>query len=205
MKALAVEITGWQRRQLRHLQSHPPSPRVGRRATCLLLSCSGALSGEISRATGFSSDAITDIRRRWNIRGMRSLKDSPHPGRPPRLTAAYGCELRRALRKTPLAFGYGFTVWSIARLAEHLAKRTGIRICRDWLRRLVHQNGYRCRSPKHTLRHKRALHGSRTAYLGAKKRLKTLKKGPCCLRPATSCGISMKASSTCIRTWRDAG
>jgi hypothetical protein len=99
-----------------------------------------------------------------------------------------------------LAFGYGFTVWSIARLAAHLAKCTGIRICRDWLRRLVHQNGYRCKRPKHTLRRKRALHGSRADYLRAQKRLKTLKKGLSCLRPAMSSGTSMKASSTCIRT-----
>jgi transposase len=170
-----------------------------------LLTSEGASCSEICSATGFSPDAITDIRRRWSIRGMRSLKDSPHPGRPRRVTAAYLRELRRALRRSPLAFGYGFTVWSIARLAAHLAKRTGIRICRDWLRRLVHQNGYRCNRPRHTLRQKRALHGSGAAYQRAKRQLKTLKKRPFCLRPATSYGTSTRASSTCIRTWRAAG
>lgn len=197
MKALTVRVTGWQRKQLRRLQSRPPSPRVGRRATCLLLTADGTCSRQIAKATGFSLDAITDIRGRWNVRGMRSLKDCRHPGRPPRVTAAYCRELRRALRRPPLAFGYVFTLWSIARLGTHLAKRTGIRICRDWLRRLVHQHGYRCGRPKHTLRGKRALRGSRPQYFRAQKRLESLKKGHSCLRPATNCGTSMKASSTC--------
>jgi transposase len=205
MKALRVEVSGWQRKQLQRLQARPPSPRVGRRATCVLLSAAGASSADICKATGFSIDAITDIRRRFIARGMRSLKDGRHSGRPPLVTAAYRRELRRALRRSPLAFGYVFTLWSIARLSTHLARRTGIRICRDWLRQLVHQHGYRCGRPKHTLRGKRALRGSRIEYRRAQKRLESLKKGPCCLRRTTSCGTSMKASSTCTPTWRDAG
>jgi transposase len=205
MKALRIEVSGWQRKQLRRLQVRPPSPRVGRRATCLLLSAAGASSVEIRRATGFSIDAITDIRRRFNARGMRSLKDGQHPGRPPRITAGYCRELRRALRRPPLVLGYVFTTWSIARLGTHLAKRTGIGISRDWLRRLVHQHGYRCGRPKHTLRRKRALRGSRIEYRRAQKRLESLKKGHSCLKPTTSCGISMKASSTCTPISRDAG
>lgn len=205
MKALRVEVSGWQRKQLQRLQARPPSPRVGRRATCLLLSADGTCSRQIARATGFSLDAITDIRRRWNARGMRSLKDGRHPGRPPLVTTPYCRELRQALRRSPLAFGYVFTLWSIARLGTHLAKRTGIRLSRDWLRQLVHQNGYHCGRPKHTLRRKRALRGSRTQYHQAQKQLEALKKGHFCLRPAMNCGTSMKASSTCTPIWRGAG
>lgn len=205
MKALRVEVSGWQRKQLQRLQAYPPSPRVGRRATCLLLSAAGASSRQIRQATGYSIDAITGIRKRWNTRGMCSLKDSRHPGRPPRVTAAYRRELRQALRRLPLALGYVFTVWSVARLSTHLARRTGIALSRDWLRHLVHQQGYRCGRPKHTLRRKRALRGSRAEYRRAQKRLESLKKGRSCLRPTTNYGTSTKASSICTPTSRDAG
>ena len=79
----------------------------------------------------------------------------PRSGRPPRATKRYRAELRNALRKGPLRFGYVFTVWSIARLAAHLHRRTGIRFSTDWLRRLARAEGFVVARPKHTLKNKR--------------------------------------------------
>ena len=129
MRQLEVHLRPSERRMLLSLRDRPPSPRVGRRAMCLLLSAMGEPAKQIARITGLSLDAITDIRRRWhNARRcrLRSLLDQPRTGRPARVTPAYRRELRRALDKGPLAFGYLFTVWSIARLRMHLRKVTGI-------------------------------------------------------------------------------
>lgn len=177
MKALGISLTCWQRQRLREIQNHPPSARVGKRATCLLLSAQGAAVSLIHTATGLSRKAVTDIRRRFRQRGLRSLQDLPHPGRPPRLTQAYRRELRRALARVPLAFGYVFTQWSIARLGTHLQERTGIGFSREYLRRLVHQAGYRIGRPKHTLGLKRRQRRSTRAYRRAKKQLEELKRG----------------------------
>ncbi len=174
MRPLKVKLKPWERRRLRELRDHAASARVAKRAMCLLLSAEGDAAKDIARATGLSPDAITDIRRRWRRRRLRSLDDRPHPGRPPRVTDCYRRELGRALRRGPLACGYVFTVWSVARLGAHLTRRTGVRVAPGHLRRLMHAAGFACGRPKHTPRNKR----DREAFRRAERRLGRLKEGP---------------------------
>jgi transposase len=115
MRPVQVRLNPWESRRLRQIRDHAASARQLKRAMCLLLSAAGQQATTIAGTIGLSLDAITDIRRRWRERGLRSLDDRPRSGRPPRVTAAYRRELRRALRRGPLACGYIFTVWSIAR------------------------------------------------------------------------------------------
>jgi len=88
-KTIEVKLTSWQRRRLQQVRDHPPTPRIGKRAVCLLLSADGANSKLICKVTGLSKDAITDIRRRWQERGVASLRELSRPGRPPKVTAQY--------------------------------------------------------------------------------------------------------------------
>ena len=204
MRQLEVRLTPWERRMLISLRDRPPSPRVGRRATCLLLSADGEPAGRIARVTGMSPDTVTDVRRRWrDARGsrLRSLLDRPRAGRPAKVTAAYRRELRRALDKGPLSFGYLLTVWSIARLGTHLAKVTGITVSHDWLRRLAHAEALVIGRPRHTLRGKR----DESQYRRAASRLNQLKKGPVKRTPSSNCGTPTPASSSCCPTCRGAG
>ena len=201
MRQLEVRLKPWESRRLRQLRDHAPSARVVRRAMCLLLSAAGERAADIARVTGLSPDAVTDVRRRWRGRRLRSLADRPRSGRPPVVTAEYRRELRRALRKGPLACGYVFTVWSIARLAAYLRKRTGVAVGRDWLRRLVLAEGLRVGRPKHTLKGKR----DERAYRRTRRRLGRLKRGRRRRARTTSCGTPTPRSSACCRTSPDAG
>jgi len=72
-----------------------------------------------------------------------------------------------------LGYGYVFTTWSIARLNAHLQNVTGTPICNDWLRQLVHAEGFVYRQPKHTLKGKR----DERAFRRAQRKLQKLKKG----------------------------
>jgi transposase len=170
---IEVRLTSWQRQRLQQLRDEPPTPRVGKRAVCLLLSADGVSNQLIAQATGLAPNSLSRIRRRWNERGMASLKDAPRSGRPPKVTPAYRRTLQQALRRGPLAYGYVFTTWSIAGLNTHLRRATGIAICNDWLRQLVHAQGFVYRRPKHTLQGKR----DEQAYRRAQKKLQRLKKG----------------------------
>jgi transposase len=80
--------------------------------------------------------------------------------------------MREAVLTNPLTLGYGFSTWSAGRLAEHLAKITGIRFSSDQLIRLLHRHGFSVHRPKHTLKGKR----DEAAYEKAKKALIRLKK-----------------------------
>jgi transposase len=168
---------------------------------CLLLSARGEQAVDIARVTGLSLDAIGDIRRRWRQRRLRSLADRPRPGRPPLVTAEYRRDLRRALRTGPRALGYVFTVWSVARLRTYLRHRTGIAISDEWLRRLVHREGFVIGRPAHTLQGKR----DENEYRRTRRRLDRLKRGRRTRTPRTSCGTPTPASSACCRTWSAAG
>lgn len=201
MRHVEVRLKPWQSRRLRQLRDQATSARVAKRATCLLLSAAGEPAKSIARVTGLSRDAITDIRRRWRQRGIRSLADRPRCGRPPRVTAEYRRELRRALHRNPLECGYIFTVWSIARLGTYLLKRTGIAISRNWLRQLVHAEGFVVGRPKHTLRGKR----NERKYRRARRRLERLKRGAWRRTPSTNCGTPTPASSTSCPIWSAAG
>src|SRR5437763_11209010 len=142
MRQLEVRLRPWESRRLRQFRDHADSARVVSPAMCLLLSAAGEAATDIARVTGLSPNAVTGIRRRWRQRRLRSVMDGPRTGRPPLVTSEYRRELRRALRKGPLACGFVFTVWSVARLGTYLRRRTGVSIGRHWLRRLVHQEGF---------------------------------------------------------------
>jgi transposase len=99
MRHLEVRLKPWESRRLRELRDHATSARVVKRAMCLLLSAAGTRAADVARVTGLSPDAVSDIRRRWRRRRLRSLADRPRSGRPPLVTAAYRRELRRELRR----------------------------------------------------------------------------------------------------------
>jgi len=170
---IKVGLTSWQRQRLQELRDQPPTPRVGKRAVCLLLSADGVSNQLIAQATGLAPDTLAKLRRRWNERGMAALKDAPRPGRPPKVNPAYRKDLKDALRRGPLAYGYVCTTWSIARLNTHLQRVTGLKFCNDWLRQLIHAEGFVYRRPKHTLKGKR----DEPAFRRAQKKLQRLKKG----------------------------
>ena len=163
---------------------------------CLLLSADKASSQVIAQATGFSIDAITDIRRRWQDRGFGCLKDRPRRKFSSKATPQYRKQLRRALRWGPLRLGYIHTVWSLARLNAHMKVTTGVSFCIDWIRKLVLAEGYVYRRPKHTLKGRR----DERAFRRAQRQLASLKRGRYAPEPTTSSGIPTSRSSTCIRT-----
>jgi transposase len=68
--------------------------------------------------------------------------------------------------------GYGFSVWSLARLAQHMKKETGISLSDDQLGRVLRAEGFSYQRPKHTMKGKR----DETAYERSRRQLKQLKK-----------------------------
>jgi transposase len=201
MRQLEVRLKPWEARRLKQLRNHAASARVVKRAVCLLLSAAGQRTGEVARVTGLSRRAIAVIRRRWRQRRLRSVRDRPRPGRPPRITVAYRRELRRALRKSPLDLGYVFTVWSIARLGTYLRQRTGIALGANRLRQVAHEEGFVVARPRHTLAGKR----DEREYRRTRRRLERLKRGRRRRARPSNSGTPTPRRSTSCRTWSAAG
>lgn len=147
---------------------------VFRNATVILMTAVGRSKASIAHDLGCCTSTVDHVRQRYREQGPAGLRPNKPTGRPSAATPEYRRALREVVQTPPQSFGYGFSVWSVARLAEHLKKETGIRFSDDQLRRILHQEGFSFQRPKHTMKGKR----DEVAYGRAQKQLKTLKKKP---------------------------
>src|SRR5438477_6970485 len=119
-----------------------------------------------------ATDTVTRVRRLYRKGGIKALRPVKPPGRPGRATPEFLRQMSQAVQTNPLTLGYGFSTWSVVRLAEHLVEVTGVRFSDDQLRRLLHREGFSVQRPKHTMKGKR----DEAAYQKAKGELMALKK-----------------------------
>jgi transposase len=154
---------------------------VFRNATMILMSAVRRSKFSIARDLGCSPATVDNVRKAYRERGLSGLQRRKPPGRISLATATYRQTLRAVVTTPPQTFGYGFSVWSVARLNAHLKKQTGISFSEDQLRRLLHQEGFSFQRPKHTLRGKR----DEAAFRRAQKELRTSKKKPAATMPTS--------------------
>jgi transposase len=154
---------------------------VFRNATIILMSAVGRSKFSIAHDLGCSPATVDNIRKHYRQRGVAGLQPGKPPGRSSAATPSYRQMLREAVNTLPQTLGYGFSVWSAARLNEHLKKKTGISFSEDQLRRILHQEGFSFQRPKHTMKGKR----DEAAFVQAQKELKILKKKPCAMMPTS--------------------
>lgn len=169
-----LKLTQAQWDELDRIRFSTSSASVFRNCLIILMSHSQDTLVSIAARIGCSTDTVKRVRRLYRRGGAAALRPVKPPGRPPRATPAFLEEMGRAVRTNPRELGYGFSTWSAARLAAHLAKVTGLRFSDDQLRRLLHRAGFSVHRPKHTLKGKR----DEAAYQKAQRRLKRLKKTP---------------------------
>lgn len=167
-----IKLTQEQWDELDQLRLSTPSADVYRNCLIILMSNSGQTIPSIAQTLGCGTDTVVRVRRLYRNGGIKALHPIKPPGRPSRATGEFLQQMRQAVQTNPMTLGYGFSTWSAARLAEHLARVTGIRFSDDQLRRLLHRHGFSIHRPKHTLKGKR----DEAAYQKAKKQLIRLKK-----------------------------
>jgi transposase len=167
-----IKLTEQQWDELDRVRLTTDSADVFRNCLIILMSDSRDTIAAIARRLGCGTDTVVRIRRLYRKGGVKALLPIKPPGRPRRATPAFIAQMKQAVQTNPMTLGYGFSTWSAPRLAQHLAKVTGIRFSDDQLRRLLHQEGFSIHRPKHTLKGRRDEH----AYNKARKDLVRLKK-----------------------------
>jgi len=167
-----ITLTESQWDELDRMRITTPSADVFRNCTIILMSAVGRSKASIAKDLGCCTDTVARIRKLYRQSGAKALHPIKPPGRPSRATPEFINQMKLAIQTNPMTIGYGFSTWSAARLAEHLARVTGIRFSDDQLQRLLHQEGFSIHRPKHTLKGKR----DEKAYCKAKKDLIRLKK-----------------------------
>lgn len=169
-----IKLTDEQWDELDRVRFTAKSADVFRNCLIILKSDSRDTIASIAEDLGCSPDTVIRVRRLYRKGGVDALKPIKPPGRPGKATPQFIDQMRRAVTTNPLTLGYGFSTWSVARLASHLAKTTGIRFSTDQLARLLRRHGFSFQRPKHTMKGKR----NEAAYGKSKAELIRLKKKP---------------------------
>ena len=162
-----------ERQTLERLRRDDNRAPVFRNATIILHSADGLSKATLSRALGCSISTIDRVRRAYLREGVAGLLPVKPPGRPSRATTEFRAAMAEAVQTPPPDLGYGFTTWSVPRLAAHLKKVTRLGFSEDQLRRLLHQEGFSVQRPKHTIKGKR----DEAEFQRARGELEALKKG----------------------------
>lgn len=128
-----------------------PIARIVQRATVLHSLHLGYRVEEVAQMHNLSTASIYNHVRRFEAEGGAGLADKPKSGRPRKATPEYISLLEETLESDPKDKGYGFAVWTQARLRQYLAQQTGIAISRSRFQELLEQVGYVYRRPKRDL------------------------------------------------------
>jgi transposase len=190
-----VKLTDEQWNELDRLRFTAKSADIFRNCLIVLMSDAGDTIAAIAEHLGCTTDTVVRVRRLYRDGGAQALRPISPPGRPSRATPEFREQMRKAVGTNPLELGYGFSTWSLARLAAHLAKTTGISFSTDQLSRILRRNGFSVQRPKHTMKGKR----DEAAYTKAKAELIVLKKKRCERMPLRPWCSRMRWRSIAIR------
>lgn len=149
-------------------------PEVRQRVTALHLLHLGRTPNEVAEALAVTLGSIYKWHARWRRAGVEGLANLPKCGAPAKADDAYWQRIEQLLELEPLALGYDFTVWTVARLIAHMQRETGIHLSVSRFRTVLRERGYVYRRPKHDL--KRLQDGE--ARQAAEAWLEELKKAP---------------------------
>ena len=107
------------------------------RARAVLLTLDGWTSGRIAQAFGVREDTVRFWRSAFMRGGIDALKASVAPGPAP-LKAEAALRIAGPLLLQPVA---DRTNWTLARLADEIAAREGLKISRSQLSKVLRQKG----------------------------------------------------------------
>ena len=131
-----VTATGDQRATLKALASGTDRAEADR-ARAILLTLGGWTSARIAEAFGVREDTVRLWRSDFMNGGVDALKASVAPGPAP-VKAAAALRVAEPLLSAPVA---DRTNWTLARLAEEIARREAVTISRSQLSKVLRKKG----------------------------------------------------------------
>ena len=124
--------------------------RTYRRLQAVLLVARGYPVATVAVITATPAAAIYDwVRRYLRTHQPEDLADAPRSGRPRVAITITAARIVRAFRRDPLRLGYSTTGWTVALLAQYLARVYGCPIGARTLRRRMRALGLRWKRPRY--------------------------------------------------------
>ena len=147
-----LALTTWQRRRLEQQLRSTHDARVYRRTLAVLEVDRGEPVSAVARRLRVTPRVIYYWLAKYaRDRAPDTLRDLGRSGRPTVLTASDRDMLRAVLGRSPQEWGYPAAQWTVPRLREHLAGRTGRRPSDDTIRRELRRLGYTWKRSRYAL------------------------------------------------------
>ena len=89
--------------------------------------------------------------KRYSAHGIDGLQDQWAGGAPAKVTAAYRDQLLQLVRRRPRSLDLPYSTWTLQRLADELAERTGIRVEKETVRVHLKAAEIVLSRPQHTI------------------------------------------------------
>jgi len=152
-KAIRVPpLTEEQHAALEQLYRRTKLPRVRTRAQMVLLSAEQRLKAEeIAVIVRESAVTVLTWLKRYLAEGIEGLQDAPRAGRSAIVTEEFRKSLLESVRRRPRSLGLAFSMWTLQRLADDLAEKTGLRVSDETIRRELAKEGIVFSRPQHTI------------------------------------------------------
>jgi transposase len=146
------ELSPEQRAELDTLYRTTRDARLRTRAQMILLSAEQGLTAP-AIASIVREDESTVLRwlKRFAAEGCEGLKDAPRAGRPAGADDTYCQKLLEVVRRRPRSLDQPFSLWTLQRLADHLAETTGTRVSHETVRRRLKDADIVLSRPQHTI------------------------------------------------------
>jgi transposase len=126
--------------------------RIRTRAQMVLLAAErGLVAADIAAVVRQDEETVRRWLLRYEAEGVAGLSDAPRSGGPSKLTAAYRQQLVDCVRRRPRSLGQPYSLWTLQRLADHLAEQTGLRLSDETVRRALKAEGIVLSRPQHTI------------------------------------------------------
>ena len=127
-------------------------PRVRTRAHMVFLSAEQGLTApEIAPIVRESEDTVERWLKRYLAEGAEGLKDAPRPGRPVKIDETFRTELQAAVRRRPRSLDLPFSMWTLQRLVDYMAEKTGKRVSVETVRTALKKVDIVLSRPQHTI------------------------------------------------------
>ncbi len=141
-----------QRDELEALYRTTKDPRLRTRAQMVFLSVEqGRHAPEIAGIVRESEVTVQRWLKRYLAEGVEGLKDAPRPGRAATVTDLYRTELLAAVRRRPRSLDLPYSLWTLQRLADYLAEKTGLRVSDETVRQTLKKADIVLSRPQHKI------------------------------------------------------
>jgi transposase len=126
--------------------------RLRTRGQMILLAAEQRMSAPaIAEVVRESDQTVRNWIKRYEAEGIEGLKDAPRSGSPSQVTPEYAAQVVEVVRSRPRSPGLPFSLWTLARLADYMAEKTGIRVSGETVRRYLKEAEIVLSRPRHKI------------------------------------------------------